>query len=309
MFRVETIEPLAITGPTDLSGFAQMSPFVWCPPGESGYHMLARIVPAPGSGDPVTGRIWLGRAEADGRAFEMDAAPLIEPGPGPLDIRCCEDPTVVPTRSGCVVYYTGLDDTGDACLLYADGPDIRHLRKRGIAHLATKSERHTKEATVECMADDAWRLFFEYSREGHSRIGVARCAGPEGPWEERSDPLTARPGKWDCWHLSTGPLLHDGGPQGRHLMFYNGADRHPHWDIGWVMIDQRTLSEVARCEKPLIAAEDVPGEAGSTIAFAASLVRRPDCLWLYFTLDDRAMFRATLSVDDATFLGEFRDGG
>lgn len=293
MFAVEAIDPVILTGSEALEGTQQMSPYVWKRPA-GGYSMVVRIVPPVDSADAVTGRIWYGECDGDGLRFAMDREPLIAPGPGPLDCRGCEDPTVVPVASGCVVYYTGLDANGDACLLYAEGPDIRRLAKRGVAHVATATERHTKEATVERRAGGDWRLFFEYSRGNRSRVGVATCGGPEGPWQDHPDPFRARPHAWDSWHLSTGPLLRGETLKGKHVMFYNGSDRYPRWNIGWIVIDDETLREVARCEAPLIAADENPG-GKREIAFAASLVGNGERLWLYFTRDDRTLFRATIA--------------
>ena len=126
-----------------------------------------------------------------------------------MDILGCEDPTVVPTQEGCIVYYTGLDKEGAAQLLYAAGRDIRSLRKEGIAYASTETELNTKEATVDRTDDGEWRLLFEYSRDSRSRIGIADGSGPAGYWTEHPDPIAPRDGKWDCWHLSTGPLLMD----------------------------------------------------------------------------------------------------
>ena len=59
-----------------------------------------------------------------------------------------------------VVYYTGVDQTrSSGQLLYAIGPDARHLTKRGIALASSKTEGNTKEATIEQTADGHWRLF------------------------------------------------------------------------------------------------------------------------------------------------------
>ena len=295
MFVVETVEPVILRGPPAVTDAEQMSPFVFKRRDGDGYHVLVRILPLPDSGEPITGSIWLGVSDADGLEFAMEPVPLIAPGPGPLDRFGCEDPTVVPTKDGWIVYYTGVDEGRDACLLQAEGPDIHALRKCGVAHAASETERHTKEATVECLADDGWRLFFEYSKDKRSRVGVARCGGPNGPWTEQPDPLLARPGAWDSWHLSPGPLLRNGGPSGRHLMFYNGADCYPRWNIGWVVIDDQSLTEVARCNAPLIVADDGAGDGAGKIAFAASLIETSGKIWLYFTRDDKSLFRATIA--------------
>src|SRR3546814_17462367 len=78
----------------------------------------------------------------------MDQESLIQPGPGELDINGCEDPTVVCVEDQIIVYYTGLNACHDGQMLYAAGKDIHSITKRGVALASSKTENHTKEATV-----------------------------------------------------------------------------------------------------------------------------------------------------------------
>lgn len=294
MFEVEAIERLEITGPADFTMRPQMSPFVWRDPASDDYRLLARSVPED---DRSTGSIWLG-CSSDGLRFRMQDRALIVPNPGTLDARGCEDPTVLPTDEACIVYYTGVDQDRKPRLLYAEGPDLAGLTKRGIAHATSATEHGTKEATVECLPGDDWRLFFEYSRGGRSRVGIATSCHPQGPWQDSHDPFEARPGRWDSWHLSPGPIVRHYGEPGRRLMFYNGATRQPRWAIGWVVIDDVTMRETLRCETPLIAFDN-PGQGKRNFAFASSLVVAGARIWLYLTRDDRVMLRATLRLGEA----------
>lgn len=282
-FVITGIDPIRVRG-DKFSQCDLMSPFVW-PRLDGQFALLFRAVPADRR---VTGEIWL--AMGDGTTFDADESPLLSPGPGDLDIGGCEDPTFVKTDDGCLVYYTGLRRDGSAQLLYAAGPEIRSIAKRGVAHAATRSDHNTKEATVERLGE-RWILLFEYSRAGRSRVDRALGDGPAGPWREELDPFEARADKWDWWHLSTGPLLLD-DPLAP-LMFYNGADKEGNWAIGWVVLNADCSRVVARCDGPLIPAPGA-GPDGRRIAFAASAVVRPSEIWLYFTENDRSMFRATL---------------
>ena len=293
-FTVAAISPVVLTGPEELTSCQVMSPFVWQVKGEDRLTMLVRAVsPAHAeSGVGISGTIWLASETGeDGLAFAAEERPLIAPGPAKIDIMGCEDPTVVPSEQGCIVYYTGLDPNGAAQMLYACGPDIRSIRKEGIAYASTETESNTKEATVERTSDGQWRLLFEYSRDNRSRIGIADGSSPAGYWTEHADPIAAREGMWDCWHLSTGPLLidEDCGP----LFFYNGSDRAPHWGIGWAILAGDCLSVVERCEEPLIGPPP-EGRDDIEISFAASAVRRGEDIWLYFSRDDRRLFRAII---------------
>lgn len=288
-FEVKSIEPLTIEGPPSLLRSELMSPFVWESP-DGRLHILIRVVPVPGDNDPVTGRIWYGIGDPDGLSFEMDREPVLVPGPGPGDILGCEDPTVVPVEDEVLVYYTGLDSAGDGELLYARGPDMHSLEKCGVALESSKTERNTKEAEVDRTDDGRWRLFYEYSQEQRSKIGVAIGTDPHGPWEEEPDPFAARAGYWDCWHLSTGPIVM--ADSKAPVMFYNGADRNAVWGVGWVVFADDCQTVIERSSEPLIAPPDLTYQ-GRNMFFAASAVPLSDgSIWLYCSRNDRKLFRA-----------------
>lgn len=289
LFDIVALDEVVVDGPAALLAHDLMSPFVWRAP-DGGLAVLLRAVPRPLLPGGITGRIWYGRCDRDGSAFRMDDRPLIEPGPGALDIRGCEDPTVVP-GTDCVVYYTGLDANGDGQMLYAAGPDVRSLQKKGVALASSKTERNTKEASVDRTSDGQWRLFYEYSKGCQSRIGLAFGPGPHGPWDEQADPFDARPEMWDSWHLSTGPLLMTDADAP--VMFYNGANRDAEWGIGWVVFDRDCTHVTARSRAPLITPSAAAPD-GVEISFAASVIQTEDEIWLYFSRNDRKIFRAHL---------------
>jgi predicted GH43/DUF377 family glycosyl hydrolase len=290
LFELIAIDPIVVEGPPDLLGCELMSPYVWRTP-KGHLHVLLRTVPRPWRPGNVTGRIWHGTCDEVGLCFRIDAEPLLEPGPGRLDIRGCEDPTVVPAAEECVVYYTGLDENGKGQMLYATGPDICSLSKQGVALASTKTERNTKEAAVERTSDEQWRLFCEYSRNCQSRVGIAIGEGPRGPWEERDDPFVARAECWDSWHLSTGPLVMT--DLDAPVMFYNGASRDSIWGIGWVAFDRGCTRVAARSPRPLIAPPSHP-VLGRDISFAASAIQTEHEIWLFHSRNDRNVFRARI---------------
>ena len=75
-------------------------------------------------------------------------------------------------------------------------------------------------------------------------------------------------------------------------MFYNGADENARWRIGWVAFNKDYTKVVGRSKDPLIVPP--PGEPGDTdIAFAASAVVERDGISLYYSVADKAIFRAT----------------
>ena len=290
-FNVKAIEAVTIEGPPELMARDLMSPYVWCE-GDGRYAMMVRAVVPPGQELTDTGVIWAGYSE-DGRHFRMLDRPSIVPGPGDHDAGGVEDPTVVRTDRGYVVYYSGvLSDHSHGELSYATGPTLDALTKSGVALASSKSEGNTKEATVDRTPDGGWRLFYEYAADDASRIGLAVGRDVAGPWEEQPTPFTPREDSWDDWHLSTGPLLTDEAE--KPVMFYNGATRDARWRIGWVAFDADYTRVVARGIQPLVTPPPVDDRTATDIAFAASVVVVDGAIWLYYSLEDRRLARALI---------------
>lgn len=288
-FTVEKIEVVRLDRPDALAEHALMSPYVWGL-AEGGYGMLVRIVPPPGAPDFHTGSIWYAESR-DGLHFTLGGAPVIAPEPGQCDVGGCEDPTLVFDGDRVLVYYTGVDaDHSTGRLMLADGPDVHHLIKRGVALASTKTVGNTKEATIDRTADGGWRLFYEYAHADASRIGVAIGSGARGPWSEQHHPFSVRETEWDSWHLSTGPLLTS--DKERPVMFYNGATQDARWRIGWIAFDADYSRIVDRCIEPLIAPPPQPERGMTDIAFAASVVARGDAAILYYSVADARLARA-----------------
>ena len=248
-FAVERTESVVLHGGGELTTRDQMSPYVW--QYDSGvYGILVRGVPKGGIYTSDTGKVWYGESR-DGLNFAMQDAPVLVPSPDGLDAGGCEDPTLLIEDGRWLVYYTGVD-AGHSCgqMLFAAGSGPNDLVKQGIALASSKTEGNTKEATINCTGDGGWRLFYEYARDNASLIGLAVGSGYTGPWHEQPQPFAPRPGNWDSWHLSTGPLLTD--DKNFPVMFYNGATADAHWRIGWVVFNREYTQIVARCAEPLI---------------------------------------------------------
>lgn len=289
-FAVERIDDVILDGPAGLLAKNLMSPFAWRQGKDAGLMILVRAVPPDKGPDEESGRIWFGRSGSDGLVFHMDEGPSLVPGDFGDDALGCEDPTVVQTDDGYVVFYTGVDREKNGHLLYATGADMRSLEKRGVGLPNAKGEKNSKEATL-LRAGRRWQLLYEYSADGHSLISLTDGDGPAGPWQEQPDPFGPRPNKWDSWHLSTGPLLRS-DPE-RPVMFYNGADKGADWGIGWIALSPDLKREVDRCDGPLIAPPaDVDGPRD--ISFAASVVDTKGTIWLYYSRNDRELKRATI---------------
>jgi predicted GH43/DUF377 family glycosyl hydrolase len=279
-----------LLGGRPFSGNDLMSPFVW----KEGGHLaiLVRVVHEARHGKGNTGSIYYGTG-TDGLTFRMHKRPVIAPGPGPDDIGGCEDPTVVRWHGKYVVYYTGVDETRrSGQLLYASGPTMKKLTKTGVAHRSSKTEGNTKEATIGRTADRRWRLFYEYARNDASLVGLALGTSVAGPWHERAPPFRPRKDRWDNWHLSTGPLLTSN--RSMPVMFYNGATEDARWRIGWIAFNRDCTKVVARCIEPLIVPPPPLERYDTDIAFAASVIPHGRISHLYYSLADKALFRATI---------------
>jgi len=291
-FNVEAIHPVVLHGPDAITQRDLMSPYVWKTRDRDEYQMMVRVVPKmDDEGD--TGTIWYATS-LDGLTFTTTDQPVIAPGPDAEDAGGCEDPTVVELPDGgYVVYYTGVTaDRRHGEMLYAQGPSIDRLEKKGVAIPSTPSQGNVKEATVDRTKTGGWRLFYEYAANDASLIGLAIGQDVDGPWQHERQPFAPREGKWDNFHLSTGPLLTD--DKDLPVMFYNGATHDARWRIGWVAFDAEYKEVVDRCVEPLIAPPPSPNRMATDIAFAASVVFGGSHTWLYFSRADRALFRATI---------------
>lgn len=281
---------LDIAGPEGrLADHDLMSPFVWTE--GNAYRLLVRVLPRPlGPRDP-TGVIWSGDSE-DGLCFRMRDEPAIAPGPNPDDAGGCEDPTVVHGDKGnYLVFYTGVDAKREqGALLVAKGPDLTDLREQKVMLKAPPGEGNIKEATLAKGSDGQYRLFYEYAKDGASRIGMAVGPGVEGPWTVVDDPFTIREDSWDNWHLSTGPIVQSEGQEP--VMFYNGATIDARWRIGWISFSSDFTRVTGRGIEPLLMPPPAKDRTATDIAFAASCLECGKDIWLYYSLEDRILRRA-----------------
>jgi predicted GH43/DUF377 family glycosyl hydrolase len=294
-FAVEGIEVVRLDmGGSDdglFPGHDLMSPYAW--QADGCIQLLVRVLNNPLGADDPTGVIYAGRCK-EGLHFTMDRDPAITPGPDDTDAGGVEDPTVVLGHEpALLVFYTGVDGKRDqGCLCVATGPDLGHLTKQKVLLQAPEGEGNIKEATVARGADGRYRLFFEYARDGASRVGLALADDPRGPWQVTEDPFTVREDLWDTWHLSTGPILaREGQPP---VMFYNGATADARWRIGWIAFDENYTRVVDRCIEPLLVPPPPKERAGTDIAFAASCLDRDPDILLYYSLEDRLLRRAVV---------------
>ncbi len=292
-FEIEDTRSITLERVAPLADMYVLSPYVWREQGrERGvYHLLVRAVNHADDPRQKVARIYHGQSD-DGARFVMDREPVFPPGPGADDHDGCEDPSVAWENGRYYVFYTGWNgETETGQLLVAAGPDLAHLAKRGPVLPPSARYQSTKEAEIVPAGAGGWRLFIEYAADNRSQIGLASARTLDGPWTYDDPPFTARPDHFDAWHLSTGPVV--GQKSERPVMFYNGATRDTKWRIGWVTFDATLETVVDRCEEPLIVPPPPKGTA-TDIAFAASAVEQGERIWLYYSLSDETLMRATL---------------
>lgn len=267
-----------------------LSPYVW--QNDAGYHVLLRGVnPAPDATKKIS-RIYYGRS-TDGCTFVMEEQPVLAPGPDPYDADGCEDPTVVQDGQVLLVYYSGWNGARqEGQLLLATGVDVHGLQKEDVVLPYTERFQDPKEAALTRCPDGTWRLFFEYSRDGASRVGWASGPSARGPWTVGDDPFTARPGRWDGWHLSPGPVVRFQSDDT--ILIYNGATKEGVWRIGWVAFDETVSHVTGRCSEPIIVPPP-PQQGYRDVAFASSAIVQDSYVWLYYSVADKDLYRATLA--------------
>lgn len=274
-----------------LDGFDLMSPYVWTVGAEA--RLLVRVLPNPlGPTDP-TGVIYSGTS-LDWLHFRMNPEPAIAPGPSPDDAGGVEDPTVVISESDeLLVYYTGVDAARkQGSMMVARGCSLTDLKEQRVVLKAPEGEGNIKEATIAKGADGRFRLFYEYAKDNASRIGMAIGRTPDGPWDVVDDPFGVRPESWDNWHLSTGPVVQMPGSDP--VMFYNGATADARWRIGWITFDANFERVTGRGIEPMLVPPPPEHRDATDIAFAASCLVEEDRIYLYYSLEDRILRRATI---------------
>ncbi|GAC1407460.1 MAG: glycoside hydrolase family 130 protein [Chloroflexota bacterium] len=286
-FTVERTERLKLQSTRPLSDMYTLSPYVWHEGNQ--YKQLLRAVNHSDHPEAKVSRIYDGQS-ADGLHFAMGDRPVIAPGPGEEDRDGCEDPTVAIVDDTLYVYYSGWNQArNEGQLLLATGEDSRHLLKQGTAIPFSQQYQNPKEASIAHCPDGTWRLFFEYASEGASRIGVAAAPAVDGPWTIQGSPFAAREGRWDGWHLSPGPVLNSKNP----VMFYNGATQDVKWRIGWIMFEESVTQVIDRCDEPVITPPS-PRSGETDIAFVASAVEVNDTIYLYYSVADKDLMRASV---------------
>jgi predicted GH43/DUF377 family glycosyl hydrolase len=289
-YAIEQLDAVTLSKGSPIDGMDLMSPFIWKE--GSIYRAMVRGVPDPlGPTDP-TGII-AGGTSTDGLCFTLDSRLAIAPTPRSDDAGGCEDPTVLKTDDGYLVYYTGVDAARtQGCMILASGPDLASLTKKDVMLKAPPGEGNIKEATLAQTSRGDWRLFYEYAAGGASRIGMASAPTAAGPWDVLPDPFGIRDDSWDNWHLSTGPIVQIRGHDP--VMFYNGATHDARWRIGWVSFDPDFARVTGRGLEPLLLPPPAKDRSATDIAFAASTVMEGSRIALYYSLEDRILRRALI---------------
>lgn len=291
-FRLASMDEITYGCAPEIAEMYKLSPFVWR--SAERYELLLRLVNRDADASKKVARIHYGWS-SDGVHFEVGPDPVIAPDADPNtdDNGGCEDPSVAIVDGTAYVYYSGWNEhkkRGE--LLLAQGDDVHHLHKRGIALASSEAARNPKEAEIVAVADGSWRLFFEYAHDDRSKIGIARAATVDGPWEVLDPLFAARPGAWDNFHLSTGPVL--ASNPSAPVMFYNGATRAAQWRVGWVVFDATYTRVIARSVEPIVLPHIKRNDDDTDIAFAASAIEVDGAIHLYYSVADQYVVRAII---------------
>jgi predicted GH43/DUF377 family glycosyl hydrolase len=169
-------------------------------------------------------------------------------GPNPDDAGGCEDPPVRGEGGNYLVFYTGVDAARRRVAARRQGAGTDRASRAARHAQGAEKRRHIKEATLARGSDGQYRLFYEYAKDGASRIGMAVGQSVEGPWTVVDDPFPIREDAWDNWHLSTGPIVQEDGRDP--VMFYNGATVDARWRIGWVSLRPTSAMSPAAASNP-----------------------------------------------------------
>ena len=95
-------------------------------------------------------------------------------------------------------------------MLLAEGPDPTRWKSarsfqgaegRAISRKRPCCRRRTR----------SWRLFYEFARDGASRLGMARAEKLGVNWTAMEEMVPIREDSWDNWHLSPGPIIQQEG--------------------------------------------------------------------------------------------------
>ncbi len=234
----------------------------------------------------------------DGVRFDVGGE-VIAPGTADEpDGAGCEDPTVARAGDALTAFYSGYNARRQrSTMLASTGGSLQGLHKTGAVLPADDAYANAKEAAL-ISTSRGIRMFFEYARDGASRIGVADALQLSGPWTYGDSPMAARSDAFDSWHLS--PCSAIRRDDGTHVLFYNGASKQTAWRVNYALLDETATVVLDRPKPPLVTPFGL--EDGDTdIAFAASaLVDSTGSVWLYYSIADRKPYRCRLRVAGAT---------
>ena len=287
-------ELLEFHRPAKLEDFYVLSPFATCRDGK--YEMLLRLVNRNEDASKKVSRIHYATS-TDGIRFDVGIEAISPGGADEPDEAGCEDPTVAKVGDLYTVFYSGYSARFErSSLLAATGRTLFELRKAGVVLAPNDAFANPKEAAI-VATSRGFRMFFEYARDGASRIGVADARDLSGPWTHADSPVSAREEAFDSWHLSPSSAIRR--VDGTHVLFYNGASDRTAWRIGYVVLDETATIVLHRPQDPLISPFDLIDD-DTDIAFAASALLDPSGdVWLYYSIADRKPYRLRLDVEGA----------
>ncbi len=199
----------------------------------------------------------------DGLHFQIRPQPVLTPQAPYEQGGGVEDPRLIRIGSTWYLTYTGYNrKVAQLCL--ATSTDLIHWRRQGVIldnHSVTWNTGWAKSgAILPVKIHGRYFMYFVGDTSGRTHeTGIARSADLRH-WSPLGDHpvLPVRPGYFDSNVVEPGPppILTSRGI----LLFYNGADEHFHFGLGWALFDRNDPSHLlARSSKPLLL-PDLPWE-------------------------------------------------
>lgn len=232
----------------------------------------------------------------DGIHFHIRPQPVLTPEAPYERGGGVEDPRLIRIASTWYLTYTGFNRKV-AQLCMATSTDLIHWHRLGVIldnHSVVWNKGWAKSgAILPVKVHGLYYMYFIGDTSGRTHeTGIARSADLRHWTPLGTRPvLPVRPGYFDSNVVEPGPppILTSRGI----LLFYNGADEHFHFGLGWALFDRNHPTHLlARASKPLLLPELPWEKTGQVpnVVFTEGLIQGPQhALTFYYGAADHAI--------------------